>query len=345
MVDWALARSVARRFAPDGPDVSAHEARSVVAELRDHAAQAQQHVQDITGLVAGAGHPAVVVDRSQWIDSNLTALDSIMTMWPAANDRHQSASAATQVIGPRAIAVQLGTALGWLSGKILGQYEALADPGRLLLVAPSIVDIERSLELESADFRLWVCLHEETHRVQFGAVPWLAGHFRELITRTLDTFDEATPADRLSALLTELLSALGQRRTPDLMTALQTPEQRAIIEEITGLMSLLEGHADVVMDEAGPEVVPSVVSIRQRFDGRRASQSTTRGADALWRKALGMDAKLRQYREGAAFVRALMDDGGMATVNRVWESPANLPRLEEIRQPGAWLERMRGLAA
>jgi coenzyme F420 biosynthesis associated uncharacterized protein len=344
-IDWGLARSVARRCTPNGPEVSAHEARSVVAELREHADQAREHVYDITGLVAAPGHPAVVVDRPQWIDSNLSALDTIMDLWPAANDRHENASAATQVIGPRAIAVQLGTALGWLSGKILGQYEALADPGRLLLVAPSIVDIERSLELDSSDFRLWVCLHEETHRVQFGAVPWLTEHFRGLITRTLDTFDEATPTDRLSALLAELISAIGQRRTPDLMTALQTPEQRAIVDEMTGLMSLLEGHADVVMDEAGPAVVPSVAAIRRRFEGRRSSQSSARGADAIWRKALRMDAKLRQYHEGAVFVRALMDNGGMVSVNRVWDAPENLPSLDEIRRPDAWLERMRGLAA
>jgi coenzyme F420 biosynthesis associated uncharacterized protein len=212
-------------------------------------------------------------------------------------------------------------------------------------VAPSIVDIERSLELDSSDFRLWVCLHEETHRVQFGAVPWLTEHFRGLITRTLDTFDEATPTDRLSALLAELISAIGQRRTPDLMTALQTPEQRAIVDEMTGLMSLLEGHADVVMDEAGPAVVPSVAAIRRRFEGRRSSQSSARGADAIWRKALRMDAKLRQYHEGAVFVRALMDNGGMVSVNRVWDAPENLPSLDEIRRPDAWLERMRGLAA
>jgi putative hydrolase len=129
------------------------------------------------------------------------------------------------------------------------------------------------------------------------------------------------------------------------MTALQTPEQRAIVDEMTGLMSLLEGHADVVMDEAGPAVVPSVAAIRRRFEGRRSSQSSARGADAIWRKALRMDAKLRQYHEGAVFVRALMDNGGMVSVNRVWDAPENLPSLDEIRRPDAWLERMRGLAA
>ena len=344
-VDWSLAAAVARRFAPAGPHLERAQTHAVVSELRDHAQEAQEHVRAITGMDAGLGHPAVVVDRPQWIDSNLVALDTIMSMWPTANDRHEQGSAAAQAIGPRAIGVQVGSALGWLSGKVLGQYEALSDPGRLLLVAPSIVDVEQSLELESRDFRLWVCLHEETHRVQFGAVPWLTDHFRGLIGRSLQAFDDATGLDRLSSVLSELVRALGERRPPDLMFALQTPEQRAVVDEITGLMSLLEGHADVVMDEVGPSVLPSVAVIRHRFEGRRSSRSSVRGADSLWRKVLGMDAKLRQYREGAVFVRHLMDNGGMSTVNRVWERPENLPSAQEIRDPGLWLDRVRGIAA
>lgn len=251
----------------------------------------------------------------------------------------------TRTVGPRVMAVQLGAALGWLSGKILGQYEALADPGRLLLVAPSIVQVERSLDVDSRDFRLWVCLHEETHRVQFGAVPWLKGHFSGLVMKALDAFDETTPMDRLGAVLTELLAAVGQRRTPDLMFALQSAEQRAVVEEITAFMSLLEGHADVVMDEVGPRVIPSVDVIRERFEVRRSSAADARGADSVWRRVLGMDAKLRQYREGAAFVRAVVNDGGMAAMNRVWAEPGNVPTLGEIREPSLWLDRMRGAAA
>lgn len=344
-VDWSLARKLGRRFAPSGPELALSEAREVVTQLRDHAEAAREHVLAITGMDAGPGHPAVVVDRGEWIDSNVAAMGEVIALWPAARERSEEASAAVRAVGTRATAVQLGAALGWLSGKVLGQYEALADPGRLLLVAPTIVDVERTLDVNERDFRLWVCLHEETHRVQFGAVPWLGAHFRELIARALATFDESALSDRLFAIITEVLEALVQRRTPDLFGAAQTAEQRAVIDEITGLMSVLEGHADVVMDAVGESVVPTVAQIRQRFEGRRASQGAVRGADSLWRKALGMDAKMAQYREGAAFVRAVMDEGGMAMVNRVWESPGNLPTIAEVREPAVWITRMRGIAA
>lgn len=344
-VDWSLARKIGRRFAPSGPDLDLREARAVVAQLRDDAQEAREHVQAITGLRAEAGHPAVVVDRAEWIDSNVAAMGEVLALWPGARDRHEDASATAQAIGPRASAIQLGAALGWLSGKVLGQFEALADPGRLLLVAPTIVDVQRTLDVDRRDFGLWVCLHEETHRVQFGAVPWLSDHFRGLIAKALEAFDDSSIGDRLFAIIGEIVEAFVQRRTPDVISAAQTPEQRAVLDEITGLMSVLEGHADVVMDEVDVAIVPTVAEIRRRFDSRRASQASVRGADSLWRKALGMDAKMAQYREGAAFVRALMEDGGMTTVNRVWASPANLPSIEEVRDPALWLARIRGNAA
>jgi putative hydrolase len=110
-------------------------------------------------------------------------------------------------------------------------------------------------------------------------------------------------------------------------------------------MSVLEGHADVVMDEVDVEALPTVGTIRQRFERRRSSEAAVRGADSIWRKALGMDAKMRQYREGAAFVRGLMAEGGMGTVNRVWDRPENLPSVAEVREPALWLARVRGIAA
>ena len=71
-------------------------------------------------------------------------------------------------------------------------------------------------------------------------------------------------------------------------------------------MSLLEGHADVVMDGVGPEVIP-----QRRRDPARSSPSAAQGQgfDKIIRKLLGLDAKMRQYRDGAAFCRRVIDAG------------------------------------
>jgi coenzyme F420 biosynthesis associated uncharacterized protein len=230
----------------------------------------------------------------------------------------------------------MGAVLAWLSSKVLGQYEAFGAQGRLLLVAPNIVHAERQLDVPPTDFRLWVCLHEETHRVQFGAVPWLSSYF----TDEVHAYLRAVDPDAGSA-IGRVVAGLrrGTRGSGGLIDLMQTDEQRAILDRLTALMSLLEGHADVVMDAVGPQVVPSVELIRERFDRRRQQAGTLDGA---LRRLLGLDAKLRQYVDGAAFVRAVVDRVGMQDFNAVWSSPETLPRPAEIGNPGEWIARVHG---
>ena len=112
-----------------------------------------------------------------------------------------------------------------------------------------------------------------------------------------------------------------------------------VLDRITAVMSLLEGHADVVMDGVGPAVIPSVNQIRRKFERRRKGAS---GLDRVLRRLLGFDAKLAQYRNGAAFVRGVMAEVGMDGFNKVWVSPENLPSLAEIGDPVTWVRRVHG---
>jgi coenzyme F420 biosynthesis associated uncharacterized protein len=118
-----------------------------------------------------------------------------------------------------------------------------------------------------------------------------------------------------------------------------TPEQREKLAQMTAVMSLLEGHADVVMDEVGPQVIPSVAEIRAKFNERRKGVGAF---DRLLRRLLGLEAKMRQYRDGAVFVRAVVDEVGMDGFNRVWTSPETLPLPREIEEPSAWVARVHG---
>jgi coenzyme F420 biosynthesis associated uncharacterized protein len=208
-------------------------------------------------------------------------------------------------------------------------------------VAPNIVQVERELEVVPDDFRLWVCLHEETHRVQFASTPWLRDH---LLARsrglTADLLgDPGAFVDRLSSGLRQLPDVLRGGDGAGLVELVQTPQQRAVLAEITAVMSLLEGHADVVMDEVGPRVIPTVATIRERFTRRRAGQGSV---DKLLRRLLGLDAKMRQYRDGAVFVRGVVAKVGMDGFNAVWTSPQTLPLPGEISDPAAWVRRVHG---
>lgn len=357
MVDWGLAASAASRLVPPGPKVGHGEVQDLVADLRGAAEQAVEPVARTAQLQTPPGTPpALVVDRPGWIRANAASMDAMVgpvldevvaRKRAADQERARERGKELPEVGP--VAQRVGSAitgtevagmLSWLSTKVLGQYD-LAPQGtpRLMFVAPNILTAERELEVVPRDFRLWVAMHEETHRVQFTAVPWL----REFIigkARTIGTEIMPEP-DQLSSRLKEIVGELPGvvRGDTDITQLLATPEQRQKLAEVTAVMSLLEGHADVVMDEVGPQVIPSVAEIRAKFTERRKGAGSI---DKILRRLLGMEAKMRQYKDGAAFVRGVMDQVGVEGFNQVWTSPETLPLATEIVDPAAWVARVHG---
>ncbi|MGW0557081.1 zinc-dependent metalloprotease [Streptomyces sp. NPDC002926] len=361
MVDWNLAAATATRFVRPGPDVSRDEARAVVAELRRHAKSSEEHVRSFTRMIP-EGHepqdtPVLVVDRAGWVKANVAGFRELLKPLLDKMQERRSGSpggALVGAVGGKVTGVELGMLLSFLASRVLGQYETFAPAtrempagqnggGRLLLVAPNIVHVERELEVDPHDFRLWVCLHEETHRTQFTGVPWLRDHLEGEIQSFLGEteIDPMTVLERLREAAQSLSGARpegeeGEGRS--IVELVQTPAQREILSRLTAVMSLLEGHADFVMDGVGPDVVPSVAEIREKFQQRRA-----RGAsrlDQALRKLLGLDAKLRQYRDGERFVRSVVEEVGMEGFNRVWTSPNTLPTKAEIAKPADWVARV-----
>jgi coenzyme F420 biosynthesis associated uncharacterized protein len=338
LVDTALASAVAARLAPRGPQLSLTEAADVVGMLRDLTEQAEQHVRDVTGLHGVVG-PATVVDRPGWAAANAAGFAVVLAPLEEAFAAKQGRVAAAATA--KVTAVQMGALLAWLSGKVLGQYEAFqpeGEQGRLLLNAPTIVETERRLGVEPHDFRLWVALHEVTHRTQFTAVPWLHAHVRAEVGALL----EATKLDDPEALLARVKGLRDLPRS-SLVEAFQTPEQKVVMDRVTAFMSLLEGHAEHVMDGVGPAVVPTVEHIRARFEAKRRDRGGP--FERFVRRLLGLDLKAKQYAEGSRFVAAAVSAVGMDGFNRVWESAETLPTLVELRDPPAWVARVPGRAA
>jgi coenzyme F420 biosynthesis associated uncharacterized protein len=340
MIDWELAVSVGTRLAGSGPEVSRSEADAVVAELREDAARSTGLVRDFTGLVADTGTsgaaPLLVVDRPGWIRANTESFDVLLS--PVVDKLTEKKGPPTGIgkaVGSRVTGAEVGAVLGFLGGKVLGQFDPFTgSAGRLLLVAPNIVHVEREIGADPQDFRLWVCLHEETHRVQFTAVPWMREHLFAQVGRLADTVE---PTRLLDDGLKGLSEAIRSGGRGNLLEILGSPEQREIMDGLTGVMSLLEGHADVVMDGVGPEVIPSVAEIRKKFNQRRQGAGAL---DRVLRRALGLDAKMAQYRDGAKFVRGVVDKVGMADFNAVWQDPSHLPTKAEIADPAAWVTRV-----
>ncbi|MFC0038267.1 zinc-dependent metalloprotease [Actinomadura rayongensis] len=357
MIDWNTAVQAGTRLVRPGPQVSHAEAREVVAELRDLSAIAHGHVREFTGMASDPDPaPATVVDRPGWIRANVDGFRVVLEpLMERMQERRGSGilsggpgGVMVQAVGSRVTGLQVGGLLAYMASRVLGQYELFLPPdpsgraptGRLTLVAPNIVHVERDLEVDPHDFRLWVCLHEETHRAQFTGVPWLREYVQDQMTEFLlaSDLDPGAMLDRIRDAADVVADAI-RGGEGNLIDAIQSPEQRAILDRLTAVMTLAEGHGDYVMDAVGPEVVPSVQQIRARFQGRRDGGSRL---DRTIRRLLGLDLKMKQYAEGAAFVRAVVGRVGMDGFNAVWRSPDTLPTHAEIAAPDRWIERVLG---
>jgi len=366
MIDWDLAISTGVRFARQGPQVSLADARAVVAELRGLTAVVQQPVREVTGLTSqAAAGPVAVVDRPGWIRANVGGFRVVLEpLAEKLSERSNAVPAAGSVlgtVGSRVTGMQAGLILAYLSARVLGQYELFLPPGegstggngtspngsatagpsvgRLTLVAPNIVMVERELGVDPHDFRRWVCLHEETHRVQFTSVPWLREYVQSMMTEFLlaSDLDPGAILERLRAAAGAVAGAVRGSDSESLMEAMQSPAQKALLDKLTAVMTLVEGHGDYVMDAVGPQVVPSVEQIRERFNARRGS---TGRVEQILRRILGIDLKMRQYAEGSKFVRTVVEEAGMAGFNKVWTSPETLPTRGELSRPADWLARV-----
>jgi len=340
-VDWQLAARTGSAVVPAGPRTSRYSAQQVVAELVAASARAEGPVREVSLLADDRPVPAArIVDRPGWIHAAADSMSQLTGVGAGGRLRGKPAG------------LQAGAMLGFLSTAILGQYDPFSGPdGTLLLVAPNIVMVERTLGVSPADFRLWVCLHEVTHRVQFSSAPWLADYMKQNVEVLGDVGDEP-----LNEMLTRLLDEVRERRRISsgaadsedpakrgvlgLLRATQAPPQRAALDRLLMLGTLLEGHADHVMDAVGPAVVPTVAQIRQAFDQRRGRPANP--VQRLLRALLGVDAKVAQYVRGKAFVDEVVDRVGMARFNTVWRDAETLPRTDEISEPQRWIDRVLG---
>ncbi len=335
-VDWSFAAGVGVRLARSEPAMSQYTRDAVHEELFSAAARAEGPVREHTRLDDGtAPAPARVVDRPGWVRAAAASMADLTTA--ADSDR----SGGPRWTGKPAGA-QAGAMLAYLSSAVLGQYDPFSRS--LLLVAPNVVAVERALKVPPADFRLWVCLHEVTHRVQFAQAPWMADLMRDAATELATAVEEP-----VGEVATRVVSAVKDLRTPGdkpmsergmlgIVRALQAQSQRESFDRILALGTLLEGHADHVMDGVGPAVVPSVARIRRAFDARRHRNSSP--VHRLIRLVLGMDAKMAQYVHGKKFVDAVVAEAGMDAFNTVWSGADALPTLAEIDDPGRWIARV-----
>ena len=350
LVDWNLAERIAVRVAGREPLADSYHWESLEPDFTELTALAEELVAAETGLHSLAG-PArgKVTDRAGWVRANISSFQRLLA--PLTERMAPRVSGPTVPLMRAAAAAEVGLLLGWMSGRVLGQYDLLVaggsddepatDQDLVYYVGPNVLALEKKFGFPPREFRLWLALHEVTHRAQFTGVPWMRAHYLGLIDRTLSSagLDPMVLLRVLKQTADELRAGRSPLPEGGIAHLLAGPEQRAALDEIGGLMSLLEGHGDVTMDRAGEGHVPSAERFGRVLRNRRASAT---GLTKLVQRLIGLEAKLNQYQQGEDFIAEVERlGGGKDALEPVWRGPSWLPTLTEIREPHEWVERVR----
>ena len=344
-IDWDLARRVAVRTAKREPYTAARWRDGLAEEFAECTQRAEDLVAEFTGLRSLSG-PARgrVTDRVGWIDANLASFQRLLK--PLATKLGTGSDGLLAPITRRVAGAELGAMLGWMSTRVLGQYDLLIiedekpeDQDMVYYVAPNVLSLENRYAFEPDQFRLWLALHEVTHRAQFTGVGWMRPHFIGLVESVLDSV-EPDPK-QIAVAVRRMMEARRRGEDPlaagGVMALFASEAQIETLEQLAGLMSLLEGHGDVIMDRAGEGLVPSAPRFGRVMRRRRES---VRGFAKVFQRLIGLDAKIKQYAEGEHFIESVEAAGGSTLFDRVWEGPENVPAITEIRNPHDWVVRM-----
>ena len=350
-VDWELAERVAIKIATRGEVVDEYALAKMSEDFDHMTPRAEKLVGEETGLWSLEGEArSRLVSRPDWIRANIASFQRLLP-----SGGRQARRRGRRPYGLRSSAVrgaQVGAVLGWMSTRVLGQYDLLLtedenpeDQDMVYYVGPNVLALERRNGFTPDQFRLWLALHETTHRAQFTGVPWLRDYFVSLVNETLDNVDP--DPGRFFDAAKEIIEAKRNGTDPmasgGLPALIAGPEQKIVLDKIAGMMSLLEGHGDVTMDRAGLGIVTDADYFAETLRTRRES---AKGLTRMVQKLVGLEAKLNQYAAGEAFIAHIEEHGdGKSTIDHAWTSADSLPTIAEIRDPRLWLERVAAQAA
>lgn len=361
LVDWRLAARIAHRVAGHPPIVDSYLGASLDADFASVTAEAEGLVAEFTGLRTPGPAVAAVIDRPAWVDANVASMRRLLRPLSDGLAARLARSPAAP-LGRGVAATELGVLLGFVSKRVLGQYDLLVDagpagdgpdptggegpatvPGSVFYVGANVLELEKRFAFRPLEFRRWIALHELTHRAQFTGVPWLREHFLGLVGRVLDA--AAPDPRRLARALARAAGDVRAGRNPlddgGLLGLVATDDQRRLLDEVQALMSLLEGHGNLVMNSLGRVHVAGQERMAAVLQARRAAGGWTGHVHKL----LGLELKMRQYRQGEDFCEEVVREAGPRGLDPVWGSPGMLPSLDELDRPGLWLERVGSVAA
>lgn len=352
MIDWERSREIAAGM-NKGDTLTASERDHLDAYYGGLVAKCIPIVREYTGTSLPVdAERTYAFDRVDWVNANLEGFKRMFEPIESLDTSGRGTSVASRAwkgVNQTLISYEVGVLLGYMARRVLGQYdlallgrEPVTSTGKLYYVEPNIRGTEEKLGLPKDDFRMWLALHETTHAFEFEAHPWVRIHFNGLLDRYMNFLKQDSEFLKQGVQGLRVFAKRVQRnRTSDSdggwIAAFMDDEQRALFSEMQALMCVIEGYSNHVMNAVGKNLLANYEMISRKFEERQNQRTQ---ADQLFAKLTGLDVKMEQYRQGEAFIDTVVGQRGHTFAHRVWDKPENLPTMEEIRSPSAWITRM-----
>lgn len=355
---WETARQFAVAVATEGQsEPNVDPADRITLEELGRVAELQ--VANATGLSTtrdGQAATIIPVTRSQWATATLDAYQDLLEPIGNVSGRVETEEASLdpaqamfgqimKMIGPVMLSMTAGSMVGNLARRSLGQYELpIPREGSELMVVPANIDaLADEWSLDRSDLRLWVCLSELTHHAVLS-LPHVSQRLNELLADYVRKF-EADPTALESKLgeldfaspesMGNLQSVLGDPEV--ILGAIQSPAQKALLPQITALVTVIAGYVDWIMDSIGRGLIGSHQRLSEALRRRRVTAEAT---DRFIDQMFGLELSQDQYDRGSAFATGVVDRAGTDGLARLWHSPRELPTPAEVDAPGLWLARI-----
>ena len=157
-VNWGLAEKVAVRVAGSEPLATSYHYTSLAPDFDELTAEAEELVFVETGMRSLRGPArAEVVDRADWVRANINSMRRLLR---PLTERLESGLNGPLALPAQTVAgVEVGTMLGWMATRVLGQYDALLfdeeNAGDVVYyVGPNVLAIEKRFGFPPREFRL-----------------------------------------------------------------------------------------------------------------------------------------------------------------------------------------------
>jgi coenzyme F420 biosynthesis associated uncharacterized protein len=354
LLDWSRVQEIALRTCGKIPAVSPWTSRNLRASYEDMVRRLEGPIADYTGTrLPSTGIEISVMGRKEWIEANVI---SFRQMFEPMEQLYRELGRSSVVVVPGvpqlnqlAVSSQIGLLLGYLSRRVLGQYDMNIlgrepmSTGKLYFVQQNIEAIESELGLPPEEFRTWIALHETTHAHEFEVFPWIRDYMNHILRAYLDTMLQevrrSSGTNGPTAMVTRMFDNLRSGRS--ILESIMSPRQQKYMGQLQAMMCLLEGYSNHVMNEVGKTTMPNFKKIKRQVEGRKKERSQI---ERLFLKLTGLSMKMEQYRLGELFVDHVVKARGIEFANQAFDGPESLPTMDDVLHPERWIIRMESVA-